>query len=151
MEFAIISEEGAFVEGLVFVRHAHKTTGGFDAFALIGAPVGSMLTAAGVAWARFEHVEGAGDFYVCTEREARSQRKGMELLGAGYSTAAFGPMDPWCVPAPQIGVLPWRPASACWFAMWPRRGQSALFGGVERTVLPRCLQRRTLRACGLAS
>jgi hypothetical protein len=65
--FTATSDQGAAVEGRVLVRCVGVTSRGFPSWALVGAPIESMLTAAGDAWAEFVLVEGT----VTTARERR--------------------------------------------------------------------------------
>ena len=53
MVFIITSDQGAAVEGRVLVRGVGPTSRGRIPWALVGAPIESMLTAAGYAWAEF--------------------------------------------------------------------------------------------------
>ena len=64
MVFIITSDRGAAVEGRVLVRGVGHTSRGKIPWALVGAPIESMLTAAGVAWAEFVLVEGYGGVFV---------------------------------------------------------------------------------------
>ena len=62
--FTMTSDRGAAVEGRVLVRGVGRTSRGYVPWALVGAPIESMLTAAGDAWAEFVLVEGDGDVFV---------------------------------------------------------------------------------------
>ena len=65
MAFTVTSDRGAAVEGRVLVRWVGYTSRGFPSWALVGAPIEFILTAAGDAWAEFVRgVEGNGDVYV---------------------------------------------------------------------------------------
>jgi len=57
MAFTVTSDRGAAVEGRVLVRGVGRTSRGRRSWALVGAPIDSMLTAAGDAWAEFVLVE----------------------------------------------------------------------------------------------
>ena len=64
MEFTMTSYQGAAVEGRVIVRWVPcPSRCGMASWALVGAPIEPMLTAAGDAWAEFELV-GGGDGFV---------------------------------------------------------------------------------------
>ncbi len=69
MAFIFTSDRGAAVEGRVLVRGVGRTSRGEFAWALVGAPIESMLTAAGDAWAEFEHVECYGNVFVFVAHE----------------------------------------------------------------------------------
>ena len=58
MAFTMTSGAGAAVEGRVLVRGVGDTSRGGWPWALVGATIESMLTAAGDAWAEFVLVEG---------------------------------------------------------------------------------------------
>jgi hypothetical protein len=55
--FTVTSDQGAAVEGRVLVRWVGYTSRGFPSWALVGAPIESMFTVAGDAWAEFVLVE----------------------------------------------------------------------------------------------
>ena len=59
--FTMTSDEGAAVEGRVLVRWVGWTSGGGVPWALVGAPIETMISAAGDAWAEFVFVEGHGE------------------------------------------------------------------------------------------
>ena len=82
--FTVTSDRGAAVEGRVLVRVVGRTSRGNIAWALVGAPIDSMLTAAGDAWAEFVHVEGYGRVYVFVAPE------GMDRAASAWSTAGSG-------------------------------------------------------------
>ena len=84
MAFIITSDQGAAVEGRVLVRGVGHTSRGNYPWALVGAPIESMLTAAGDAWAEFVHVEGIGDVWVIVAPE------GMDRAACAVSTAGNG-------------------------------------------------------------
>ncbi len=84
MVFIITSDHGAAVEGRVLVRGVGHTSRNEIPWALVGAPIESMLTAAGDAWAEFEHVEGNGDVDVVVAPE------GMDRAECALSTAGNG-------------------------------------------------------------
>ena len=67
--FTVTSDEGAAVEGRVLVRWVGWTSYGGVPWALVGAPIESMLTAAGDAWAEFVLVEGNRDVFVIVAPE----------------------------------------------------------------------------------
>jgi hypothetical protein len=105
---------------------ARRGPHGARPWALVGAPIESMLTAAGDAWAEFVLV--ATGTCSCssrpkgwTELRARCGRQEAGLWRAGCNTAACGSVAHGCVAAPLIGELPWRPARACVCTTWPRR------------------------------
>jgi hypothetical protein len=58
-------------------------------WALVGAPIESMLTAAGDAWAEFVLVEGFGDMAVFIAPE------GLDRAACAYSTAGSGELACW--------------------------------------------------------
>ena len=82
--FTITSDQGAAVEGRVLVRGVGRTSLGGYPWALAGAPIESMVTAAGDAWAEFVHVEGDGDVYVFVAPE------GLDRAASAYSRAGSG-------------------------------------------------------------
>ena len=84
MAFTMTSDQGAAVEGRVLVRYVSVTSRGFVPWALVGAPIESMLTAAGDAWAEFVLVVGNGWVYVLVAPEA------LDRAGSAYSTAGSG-------------------------------------------------------------
>jgi hypothetical protein len=84
MAFTLKSAQGADVEGRVLVRWVGRTSRGVWPWALVGAPVESMLTAAGDAWAEFVLVEGGGDVVVIVAPE------GLDRAASAYSTAGSG-------------------------------------------------------------
>ena len=89
MAFIITSDEGAAVEGRVLVRGVGGTSRRQIPWALVGARIESMLTAAGDAWSEFEHVEGNGDVYVFVAPE------GLDTAASLLSTAGNGAMACW--------------------------------------------------------
>ncbi len=86
------SDEGAVVEGRVLVRWVGGTWRGFAPWALVGAPIESMLTAAGDAWAEFVLVEGGGDVAVFVAPEGLD-RAACTVLTAGSGTVACSMYD----------------------------------------------------------
>ena len=84
MAFNITSDAGVAVEGRVLVRGVGGTSRGEFAWALVGAPIESMLTAAGDAWSEFEHVEGNGYVIVLVASEW------MDRAASVWSTAGNG-------------------------------------------------------------
>ena len=78
------SDEGAAVEGRVLLRGVGYTSRGYVPWALVGAPIESMLTAAGDAWAEFVLVEGGGDVVVIVAPE------GLYRAACALSTAGSG-------------------------------------------------------------
>ena len=62
--FIITSDQGAAVDGRVLLRGVGHSSRGEFAWALVGAPIESMLTAAGDAWSEFVLVEGNGSVFV---------------------------------------------------------------------------------------
>ena len=82
--FTMTSAEGAVVEGRVLVRGVGWTSRGKIPWAIVGAPIESMLTAAGDAWAEFVLVEGYGrvDVFVAPE--------GLDRAAGAMSTAGSG-------------------------------------------------------------
>jgi hypothetical protein len=84
MAFTITSDKGAAVEGRVLVRCVCHTSRGGWPFALVGAPIASMLTAAGDAWPEFVLVEGYGNVLVLVAPE------GMDRAACAWSTAGKG-------------------------------------------------------------
>jgi hypothetical protein len=84
--FTMTSDEGAAVEGRVLVRWVGRTSRGFPSYpwALVGAPIESLLTAAGDAWAEFVLVEGNGDVYAFVAPE------GLDRAACAVSTAGSG-------------------------------------------------------------
>ena len=89
MAFIITSDQGAAVEGRVLVRFVGYTSRGNIAWALVGAPIEYMLTAAGDAWAEFVHVEGNGFVAVFIAPE------GMDRAAGAVSTAGSGTVACW--------------------------------------------------------
>ena len=87
--FTVTSDEGAVVEGRVLVRGVGRTSRGNIAWALVGAPIESMITAAGDAWAEFVLVEGIGDVFVFVAPE------GLDRSASAYSTAGSGTVACW--------------------------------------------------------
>jgi hypothetical protein len=82
MAFTVTSDQGAAVEGRVLVRVVGRTSRGNIAWALVGAPIDSMLTAAGDAWAEFVRgVEGNGLVAVLVAPE------GLDRAACAVSTA----------------------------------------------------------------
>ena len=90
--FTMTSDEGAAVEGRVLVRGVGRTSRGKIPWALVGAPIESMLTAAGDAWAEFVHVEGNGDEIVLVAPEGLD-RAACAVSTAGSGTVAFALVD----------------------------------------------------------
>jgi hypothetical protein len=82
--FTMTSDEGAAVEGRVLVRWVGRTSRGRIPWAIVGAPIESMLTAAGDAWAEFVLVEGNGWVYVFVAPE------GLDRAACAVSTAGSG-------------------------------------------------------------
>ena len=82
--FTVTSDQGAAVEGRVLVRGVDLASRGDWPWALVGAPIESMLTAAGNAWAEFVLVEGYGFVYVFVAPE------GMDRAASAWSTAGSG-------------------------------------------------------------
>ena len=87
--FTMTSDQGAAVEGRVLVRGVGRTSRGNISWALVGAPIESMLTAAGDAWAEFVLVEGNGWVYVFVAPEGLDRAAGA-LWTAGSGTVACG-------------------------------------------------------------
>ena len=87
--FTVTSDEGAVVEGRVLVRWVGYMFRGLRPWALVGAPIESMLTAAGDAWAEFVLVEGDGDVAVFVAPEGLD-RAACALSTAGNGTVACG-------------------------------------------------------------
>ena len=85
--FTITSDAGAAVEGRVLVRGVGATSRGLNPWALVGAPIESMLTAAGDAWSEFEHVEGNGSVFVFVAPEVMD-RAACAVWTAGHGTVA---------------------------------------------------------------
>jgi hypothetical protein len=79
--FTMKSAQGADVEDRVLVRWVGRTSRGVWPWALVGAPIESMLTAAGDAWAEFVLVEGFGDVAVFVAP------KGLDRAACALSTA----------------------------------------------------------------
>ena len=92
--FTMPSDQGAAVEGRVLVRWVGWTSRGRIPGALVCAPIESMLTAAGDAWAEFEHVEGDGYVFVLVVPEemdrAASAVATCAVETAGNGTVACG-------------------------------------------------------------
>jgi hypothetical protein len=82
--FTMTSDQGAAVEGRDVVRRVGVTSCGRRPWALLGAPIESMLTAAGDAWAEFVLVEGGGDVVVFVAPE------GLDRAAGAMSTAGSG-------------------------------------------------------------
>jgi hypothetical protein len=89
MAFTRTSDEGAAVEGRVLMRCVGATSRGRIPWALVGAPIESMLTAAGDAWAEFVHVEGNGNVFVFVAPEWMDRAAGA-VSTAGSGTVACG-------------------------------------------------------------
>ena len=87
--FITTSDQGAAVEGRVLVRCVGGTSLGDIPWALVGAPIESMLTAAGDAWSEFEHVEGDGLVFVFVAPEGLD-RAACGVWTAGNGTVACG-------------------------------------------------------------
>jgi hypothetical protein len=87
--FSMASDEGAAVEGRVLVRCVGWTSRYELPWALVGAPIESMLTAAGDAWAEFVHVEGDGYVAVFVAPEGLDRAAGA-VWTAGSGTVACG-------------------------------------------------------------
>ena len=87
MAFTRTSDEGAAVGGRVLVRCVGATSLGRIPWALVGAPIESMITAAGDAWAEFVHVEGLGGVYVFIAPEGLG-RAACAVWTAGGGTVA---------------------------------------------------------------
>ena len=84
MAFIITSDQGAAVEGRVLLRYVGRTSRDGWPWALVGAPIESMLTAAGEAWAEFVLVEGYGGVFVFVAPE------GMDRAACAVLTARNG-------------------------------------------------------------
>jgi hypothetical protein len=82
--FTMISDAGAAVDGRVLVRRVGRTSRSYVPWALVGAPIESMLTAAGDAWEEFVLVEGSGFVYVFVAPE------GLDRAACALSTAGNG-------------------------------------------------------------
>ena len=82
--FTMTSDEGAVVEGRVLVRGVGATSRGRIPWALLGAPIESLLTAAGDAWAEFVLVEGNGGV------DALVAPEGLDRAACAVSTAGSG-------------------------------------------------------------
>ena len=82
--FTMTSDAGAAVEGRVLVRGVGRTSRGSAPWALVGAPIESMLSAAGDAWAEFVLVDGYGSVYVFVAPE------GLDRAASALSTAGSG-------------------------------------------------------------
>ena len=87
--FTMTSDEGAAVEGRVLVRGVGRTSRDKRAWALVGAPIESMLTAAGDAWAEFVLVEGNGNVFVFVAPE------GLDRAACALWTAGSGTVTCW--------------------------------------------------------
>jgi hypothetical protein len=87
--FTMTSDEGAAVEGRVNVRWVGGTSRGSYPWALVGAPIESMLTAAGNAWTEFVLVEGDGGVFVFVAPEGLD-RAASTVSMAGSGTVACG-------------------------------------------------------------
>ena len=84
MAFTMTSDQGAAVEGRVLVRYVGLTSRYELPCALIGAPIVSMLTAAGDAWAEFVLVEGKWEVFVFVAPE------GLDRAAGAWSMAGSG-------------------------------------------------------------
>jgi hypothetical protein len=82
--FTVTSDQGAAVEGGVLVLCVGRTSRGVWPWALVGAPIESMLTAAGDAWAEFVLVEVCGDVFVFVAPE------GLDIAACAVWTAGSG-------------------------------------------------------------
>ena len=87
--FTMTSDAGAAVEGRVLVRWVGRTSRYERPWALVGAPIESMLTAAGDAWAEFVLVEGNGDVHVFVAPE------GLDRAACAVWTAGSGTVACW--------------------------------------------------------
>jgi hypothetical protein len=87
--FTMTSDAGAAVEGRVLVRYVGWTSRGLNPWALVGAPIESMFTAAGDAWAEFVLVEGDGDVFVIVVPEWLD-RAACAVSAEGSGTVACG-------------------------------------------------------------
>jgi hypothetical protein len=87
--FTMTSDEGAAVEGRVNVRWVGLTSRGGRPWALVGAPIESMLTVAGDAWTEFVLVEGDGFVYVFVAAE------GLDRAAGAVSAAENGTVACW--------------------------------------------------------
>ena len=87
--FAITSDQGAAVVGRVLLRCVGRTSRGGWSFALVGAPIESMLTAAGDAWVEFVFVECDGLVFVFVAPE------GMDRAACAWSTVGNGTVGCW--------------------------------------------------------
>ena len=103
MAFIITSDEGAAVEGRVIVLGVGWTSRGQRPWALVGAPIESMLTAAGDAWSEFVHVEGNGFVFVFVAPE------GMDRAACAWSTAGNGAVGCLMYTGQRLGQ--WRGAT----------------------------------------
>ena len=90
--FTVTSDQGAAVEGRVLVRGVGATSRGRIPWALVGAPIESILTAAGEAWAEFVLVEGNGWVIVFVAPEGLD-RAACTVLTAGSGALACGMYD----------------------------------------------------------
>ncbi len=90
--FAMTSDVGAAVEGRVLVRWVSYTSRGYTPWALVGAPIESMLTATGDAWADFLHVGGNGEVFALVAPEGMD-RAACAVLTAGSGTVACSVCD----------------------------------------------------------
>ena len=82
--FTMTSDQGAAVEGRVLVRWVGGTSRGSYPWALVGAPIESLLTAAGDAWTEFVLVDGNGSVAVFVAPE------GLDRAASAVSTAGSG-------------------------------------------------------------
>ena len=89
MAFTVTSDLGAAVKGRVLVRGVGGTSRGKIPWALVGAPIESMLTAAGDAWAEYVLVEGDGWVYALGAPEGLD-RAASAVLTAGNGTVYCG-------------------------------------------------------------
>jgi hypothetical protein len=89
MAFTVTSDQGAAVEGRVLVRYVGRTSDGYAPWALVGAPIDSILTATGDAWAEFVRVEGNGFVYVFIAPE------GLDRAACAVWTTGNGTVACW--------------------------------------------------------
>ena len=89
MAFTMTSDQGAAVEGRDVVRRVVGTSRWLRPWALVGAPIESMLTAAGDAWADFVLVDGYGSVYVFVAPEC------LDRAACAVSTTGSGAVAYW--------------------------------------------------------
>ena len=103
MAFTMTSDRGAAVEGRVLVRGVGYTSRRELPWVLVGAPIESMLTAAGDAWSEFVLVEGYGNVWVIVAPE------GMDRAACAWSTAGNGAVGCLMYTGQRLGQ--WRGAT----------------------------------------